>query len=147
MSALTRSRIGRTVSRAATTTRLMPPATRSTWSVPMVAAAGPARAWPTGIIAREPATSYAWMRLRTSAGTCVWTLVAHITLQKAMPAPATAAPAAMAATPRPAPTVMGKPAKAKSAIAPARSMRRGRSRSASRPPTTVPAPRAELIRP
>lgn len=58
-------------------------------------------------MATDPATSYAWIRLRISPGTWVWTLVAHITLQNAQAVPATSTAAATAGTGSPAPTAAG----------------------------------------
>ncbi len=57
----------------------------STSFAPNVSAAGPASARPSGMTMMEPATSYAETRLRTVSGMCDWTLVAHITPQKAKP--------------------------------------------------------------
>ncbi len=56
-SARVKSRIGGIASRMAATARLTTAAVSRTWSAPRDPAAGPARAWPTGIMAREPATS------------------------------------------------------------------------------------------
>jgi len=63
--------------------------------VPATWATGPASARPIGRTISDPATSYAYTRLSRCAGTCVCTVVAHITLQNANPPPAAANPAAI----------------------------------------------------
>lgn len=119
----------------------------STRSAPTASAAGPARARPSGMTMIDPATSYAETRLSAASGTWDWTLVAHITPQKANPQPARTPVTAVTVKDQPKAGASGLREKQNMAQAPATSGRRGRTRMPSRPPTMVPAPSAEAIQP
>ncbi|GAA3075084.1 hypothetical protein GCM10017600_88840 [Streptosporangium carneum] len=85
--------------------------------------------------------------MSTSGATWVWTLVDHITDQNAQETPPSRWPAISAGSGSSRATDRGMQTKPIRATAPAARGREGRKRMATRPPITVPAPRAAIAQP